>query len=119
MRGLYWTVPNTIHSNEEKNPLLQSHQRCPSFSFTVRHTHTASKRPPPPHAHSPRRDLCHPTHKCCCRYSEQLAKDLPEADLVVGFEQYGNLSTALRESLGLGQLDADKYLQRSRVQVWT
>ena len=38
---------------------------------------------------------------------------------MVGFEQYGNLSTALRESLGLGQLDADKYLQRSRVQVWT
>lgn len=51
------------------------------------------------------------------RYSDQLAKDLPEADLVMGFESYGNLSNALRQTLGLGQVSSDEYLQRSRVQV--
>lgn len=51
------------------------------------------------------------------RYSEQLAKDLPEADLVVGFQEYGNLSNALRHTMGMGEVSADEYAQRSRVQV--
>ena len=37
---------------------------------------------------------------------------------MIGFEQYGNLSTALRETMGLGQMDSELYRQRSRVQVW-
>lgn len=51
------------------------------------------------------------------RYSDQLAKDLPEADLVMGFEQYGNLGNALRHTMGMGEVSADEYAQRSRVQV--
>ncbi|GFR42266.1 hypothetical protein Agub_g3163 [Astrephomene gubernaculifera] len=35
------------------------------------------------------------------RYSQQLAADLPEADLVVGFQSYGNLAASLQRSLGL------------------
>ncbi|GLC40997.1 hypothetical protein PLESTB_000953900 [Pleodorina starrii] len=35
------------------------------------------------------------------RYSEQLAADLPEADLVVGFQNYGNLAASLQRSMGL------------------
>mmetsp|Transcript_4375 Transcript_4375/g.10937 ORF Transcript_4375/g.10937 Transcript_4375/m.10937 type:complete len:524 (-) Transcript_4375:230-1801(-) len=52
------------------------------------------------------------------RYSEQLAEQLPEADLVVGFEQYGGLPSAIRSSLGMeGTVDLEQYAQRSRVQV--
>lgn len=35
------------------------------------------------------------------RYGENLAADLPEADLVMGFEAYGNLPTALADRLGM------------------
>ncbi|GIL77646.1 hypothetical protein Vretimale_6790 [Volvox reticuliferus] len=35
------------------------------------------------------------------RYSEQLASDLPEADLVVGFQNYGNLAVSLQRAMGL------------------
>ncbi|EFJ53100.1 hypothetical protein VOLCADRAFT_127348 [Volvox carteri f. nagariensis] len=35
------------------------------------------------------------------RYSDQLASDLPEADLVVGFQKYGNLAASLQRSMGL------------------
>jgi len=54
------------------------------------------------------------------RYSEELADQLPEADLVVGFEQYTGLPAAIRSSLGLNAgVDATEYAQRSRVQVGT
>jgi hypothetical protein len=39
-------------------------------------------------------------HVCECRYGEQLAADLPEADLVVGFEKYGGLAASLAATLG-------------------
>lgn len=52
------------------------------------------------------------------RYSEELAEQLPEADLVMGFEKYGSLSGALREVLGSPpEVDLDEYQQRSRVLV--
>lgn len=52
------------------------------------------------------------------RYREELAEQLPEADLVVGFEKYGGLSTALKQVLGAPpELDDDAYALRSRVQV--
>lgn len=51
------------------------------------------------------------------RYSDQLAQDLPEADLVLGFENYSNLGPSLRSALGLEKVSSDEYLQRSRVQV--
>jgi len=52
------------------------------------------------------------------RYSQELAEQLPEADLVVGFEQYGGLPASIRASLGLEtDVDASEYAQRSRVQV--
>jgi len=52
------------------------------------------------------------------RYSEELASQLPEADLVVGFERYGGLAGSLREVLGAPpELDMDEYAQRARVQV--
>lgn len=35
------------------------------------------------------------------RYSDQLANDLPEADLVVGFQNYGSLPDSLASSLGV------------------
>mmetsp|Transcript_19009 Transcript_19009/g.32522 ORF Transcript_19009/g.32522 Transcript_19009/m.32522 type:complete len:512 (-) Transcript_19009:594-2129(-) len=35
------------------------------------------------------------------RYSNQLAADLPEADLVVGFENYGTLAASLQAKMGL------------------
>jgi ribosomal protein S12 methylthiotransferase len=35
------------------------------------------------------------------RYGDSLAADLPEADLVMGFEAYGNLPAALAGRLGL------------------
>eukprot|EP00955_Chlamydomonas_euryale_P071988 361255-Chlamydomonas_euryale.AAC.8 len=51
------------------------------------------------------------------RYSDQLAADLPEADLVVGFQSYGDLSSSLRGALGVAGADANEYMQRARVQV--
>lgn len=36
------------------------------------------------------------------RYSGQLAQDLPEADLVIGFEKYGSLTSSLQAMLGTG-----------------
>lgn len=52
------------------------------------------------------------------RYSDELAEQLPEADLVVGFEKYGGLATAVREVLGAPpDVDLDDYQRRSRVQV--
>jgi ribosomal protein S12 methylthiotransferase len=52
------------------------------------------------------------------RYSEELAESLPEADLVVGFQNYGSLSASLRDVLGaVPDIDMDEYTQRSRVQV--
>ncbi|KAL6762562.1 hypothetical protein V8C86DRAFT_2515999 [Haematococcus lacustris] len=38
------------------------------------------------------------------RYAEQLAADLPEANLVVGFERYGSLASSLRSHMGLPAL---------------
>jgi len=38
---------------------------------------------------------------CHNRYGQSLAEDLPEADLVMGFQAYGNLPDALAERLGL------------------
>jgi tRNA A37 methylthiotransferase MiaB len=35
------------------------------------------------------------------RYSEQLAADLPEADLVMGFQNYGNLPASLGQAMGV------------------
>ncbi|KXZ52292.1 hypothetical protein GPECTOR_10g924 [Gonium pectorale] len=35
------------------------------------------------------------------RYSEQLAADLPEADLVVGFQNYGGLAASLQRTMGM------------------
>ncbi|KAG2500299.1 hypothetical protein HYH03_001877 [Edaphochlamys debaryana] len=35
------------------------------------------------------------------RYSNQLAADLPEADLVVGFQSYGGLAASLQQSMGM------------------
>ena len=52
------------------------------------------------------------------RYNEELAESLPEIDLVVGFEKYGNLSSSLRDVLGAPpEIDENDYLNRSRVQV--
>ena len=52
------------------------------------------------------------------RYNEELAESLPEIDLVVGFESYGNLSSSLREVLGAPpEIDENEYLKRGRVQV--
>ncbi|KAG1661709.1 hypothetical protein FOA52_002045 [Chlamydomonas sp. UWO 241] len=51
------------------------------------------------------------------RYSDQLAADLPEADLVVGFENYGSLGASLRQTLGMESIDTAEYQQRARVQV--
>ncbi|KAL4443886.1 hypothetical protein ABPG75_011623 [Micractinium tetrahymenae] len=52
------------------------------------------------------------------RYSEELAEQLPEADLVVGFEKYGGLSASLREILDAPpDIDMDEYRARTRVQV--
>lgn len=46
------------------------------------------------------------------------AEQLPEADLVVGFEQYGGLPSAIRKSLGLDpEVNVEEYSQKSRVQV--
>ncbi|PSC67897.1 tRNA modifying enzyme [Micractinium conductrix] len=52
------------------------------------------------------------------RYSEELAAQLPEADLVIGFEKYGGLSASLRTILDAPpDIDMDDYRARSRVQV--
>ncbi|GAB4822474.1 hypothetical protein N2152v2_009520 [Parachlorella kessleri] len=52
------------------------------------------------------------------RYSEELAEQLPEADLVVGFQNYGGLAASLRGLLGATpEVDFEEYQQRSRVQV--
>lgn len=52
------------------------------------------------------------------RYNEELAESMPEIDLVMGFEKYGNLSSSLREVLGAPpDIDENEYLNRSRVQV--
>jgi ribosomal protein S12 methylthiotransferase len=52
------------------------------------------------------------------RYSDELAEQLPEADLVVGFQNYENLAGSLREVLGAPpSIDLDEYSRRSRVQV--
>lgn len=52
------------------------------------------------------------------RYSEELAESLPEADLVIGFENYGSLSSSLRDVLGAPpEIDMEEYTRRSRVQV--
>lgn len=52
------------------------------------------------------------------RYSNELAEQLPEADLVVGFERYGGLAGSLREVLGAPpDVDLADYQMRSRVQV--
>lgn len=53
------------------------------------------------------------------RYNDELADQLPEVDLVVGFEKYGGLASAMKDVLG-SPPDADDILQyqnRSRVQV--
>lgn len=52
------------------------------------------------------------------RYREELAEQLPEADLVIGFEKYGGLSTALKQVLGAPpEMDDEDYALRNRVQV--
>jgi len=52
------------------------------------------------------------------RYSEQLASDLPEADLVVGFQNYGNLASSLRTTMGLStEVSPTEFSKTSRVQV--
>lgn len=52
------------------------------------------------------------------RYSEELAEQLPEADLVVGFQNYGGLAGSLRGLLGAEpEIDFDEYRARTRVQV--
>ena len=52
------------------------------------------------------------------RYNTELAEQLPEVDLVMGFEKYGGLSSALRDVLGSPpEIDALEYANRSRVQV--
>lgn len=51
------------------------------------------------------------------RYSDTLAEEAPEIDLVLGFQEYGALPGALRNLMGLGEVDAADYQQRARVQV--
>ena len=52
------------------------------------------------------------------RYSEELAEQLPEADLVVGFERYGGLAASVRQVLDAPpDIDLDEYQRRARVQV--
>lgn len=52
------------------------------------------------------------------RYSDELAEQLPEADLVVGFQKYDNLAESLKEVLGAPpDIDVDEYSRRGRVQV--
>lgn len=48
------------------------------------------------------------------RYSEDLAKDLPEADMVVGFESYKNFATSLRGVMGMDpNVDPNTYRERA------
>ncbi|DBB13911.1 TPA: hypothetical protein ACH3X3_000898 [Trebouxia sp. C0006] len=52
------------------------------------------------------------------RYSEDLAEQLPEADMVMGFQNYSTLPRHLRGMLGLSpEVDPDTYSQQSRTQV--
>jgi ribosomal protein S12 methylthiotransferase len=51
------------------------------------------------------------------RYGESLAADLPEADLVMGFENYGNLPAALAGRLGVTTAAAATASSSGRVQV--
>lgn len=52
------------------------------------------------------------------RYNEELAEQMPEIDLVMGFENYGSLSTSLKEVLGAPpDIDTIEYQNRGRVQV--
>lgn len=52
------------------------------------------------------------------RYSDQLAEQLPEADLIVGFEKYSTLSSSMKQVLGdPPDVDLHAYGMRSRVQV--
>ena len=58
------------------------------------------------------------TVTCCC------AEQIPEADLVMGFQSYGNLTSSLQGLLGMEQSGADSHpAKRARVQVglllWT
>ena len=52
------------------------------------------------------------------RYSEELAEQLPEADLVVGFQNYDGLASSLKQVLGVPpEIDEGEYVRRGRVQV--
>ncbi|KAI8110293.1 hypothetical protein M9435_001971 [Picochlorum sp. BPE23] len=52
------------------------------------------------------------------RYNTELAEQIPEIDLVMGFENYGSMSSSLREVLDSPpDVDAVEYQNRSRVQV--
>lgn len=52
------------------------------------------------------------------RYNDELADQMPEIDLVMGFENYGNLSASLKQVLGAPpEIDEIEYQNRARVQV--
>lgn len=52
------------------------------------------------------------------RYNDELAEQLPEIDLVMGFEKYGSLPSTMKTILDSPpDIDMNEYQNRSRVQV--
>jgi tRNA A37 methylthiotransferase MiaB len=51
------------------------------------------------------------------RYGPALASDLPEADLVLGFQAYGGLPAELAQRLGMPSSSSSDASSSSRVQV--
>ena len=53
------------------------------------------------------------------RYAEDLAAEMPEVDVVMGFEEYKNLPGALGSALGVSTEPVDSSARRGRVRVGT
>jgi ribosomal protein S12 methylthiotransferase len=53
------------------------------------------------------------------RYGPSLAADLPEADLVMGFQAYSGLPGELAQRLGVATSSSSSDTSSSRVQVWS
>ena len=53
------------------------------------------------------------------RYAEDLAAEMPEVDVVMGFEEYKNLPGALGSALGVSTEPVDASARRGRVRVGT
>ena len=53
------------------------------------------------------------------RYADELAAEMPEVDVVMGFEEYKNLPGALGSALGVSTEPVDASARRGRVRVGT